>query len=132
MTQQRIIDLDLVAPETIGVRIQGQVYAVPGDIPVPDYLAIAKLMDEIGEGDGEESGRTLERLYEQVLDLFRICQPDLEDLPIGPQRLGALVVELYATVDEPEEEEAARPRKRPAGTRSTSRPKQAKSRSSRS
>lgn len=124
---QRIIDLDAVVPDSIGVRIDGEVYELPGDIPVPDFLAIGRLLEDLGEENPDQAGDALQQLYDRTLDLFRIHQPDLEELPIGPKRLGTLIVELYTEAAEEDEgkEQAAPPRRnRSAGTRSTSRPKQ--------
>lgn len=94
MAAQEIIDLDAGQSDTVGVRIDGTVYELPGDIPVPEFLYIARLVDSLGK-DTASGPETLEELYERVFDLFRVHQPDLEDLPIGPSRLGKLVMELY-------------------------------------
>ena len=125
---QRIIDLDVIVPERIGVKIDDEVYDLPGDIPVPDYLAIARLTDALGD-EAENAGETFEELYERVIDLFRVHNPDLVDLPLGPTRLGALVVQLYTQAAE-EDAPPARPTKAKSGTRSTSRTKSKRSRSS--
>lgn len=123
---QKIVDLDVVAPETFGVKIDGEIYQLPGDIPIPDYIEIERLTNGLTD---ENDPTSIRDLYERVLDLFRIHQPELEELPIGPMRLGALVVQLYAGgIEEDEEERPTKPR----GTRSTSRKRQTRSRSSRS
>lgn len=124
MPAQRIIDLDAVVPETIGVKIDGEVFELPGDIPVPTFLAIGRLLEDLG-GEPEDAGNALEDLYERTLELFRVHQSDLEELPIGPKRLGTLIVELYTEAAEADEgkDEAPPPSRRngSSGTRSTPR-----------
>lgn len=121
---QKIIDLDVVVPEKVGAQIDGVVYDLPGDIPVPDYLEIARLADSLDDeaddgADPEAAGEKLQALYDRVMDLFRVHQPDLDELPIGPQRLASLVVQLYTGLaDQDEPERPTKPRR--AGTRSTS------------
>lgn len=133
MAGQRIIDLDAVAPQSIGIKLGGEVYELPGDLPVPKYLRIAALTDELADA-GEDAGGTLQRLYDEVVGLFLELNDLPEDaegnpeLPLGPTRLGALVVQLYTQAAE--DDAPKRPTKRPAGTRSTSRTKRKTSRSS--
>jgi hypothetical protein len=127
-TKQRIIDLDEAVPEDLGVKVDGQIYDLPGDIPIPRYLEIERLVDRLDDPE-QADGQGLKRLYEQILDLFRVRQPDLEELPIGPRRLGALVVQLYSQAADGDGGEEERPTR--AGTRSTSR-KTGRSRGSRS
>jgi hypothetical protein len=131
MAAQRIIDLDAAVPEGIAVKINGEKYLLPGDIPVPDYLEIARLSEKLSTGD-EASAEALEGLYEQVLDLFRIEQPDLEDLPIGPERLGTLIMGLYSAAAEEDAPTSARPTKSRNGTASTRKKRPKRSASSRS
>lgn len=131
---QKIIDLDAAVPSSMGVRINGKVYEVPGDIPIPQFLEIERLTRALDSPEEGEGGRTLEQLYEVVLDLFREKDPDIEDLPIGPHRLGALVVQLYsgaADADAGDEGDGDRPtRPRRSGTRSTSKARRKRSRGS--
>lgn len=116
MPAQKIIDLDAAVPESIGVKIDGVVYELPGDIPVPDFLAIARLLEDLGDASEDaDPARALSQLYEAILDLFRkentlpTNAEGEEELPIGPQRLGNLVVELYA--DAAEDDAGKAPRK---------------------
>lgn len=129
---QRIIDLDVALPEGIDVVINKETYSLPGDIPVPDFLEISRLTDRIEDPKTkpEEVNGLIEEIYDRVMELFRLENPDLEELPLGPQRLGALVVQLYAGAAE-EDGADDRPPKRKAGTRSTSRSKTKTSRGSR-
>ncbi len=132
----RIIDLDEVLPADVVVRIEGAEYPLPADVPVPDYLAIARLIDELESAEAQEQSPVdrLEELYERVLDLFRLKTPDLKELPLGPRRLGELVLQIYGEEpDEPAANGAERPTRpaAPAGTRSTkSRPRPRRSASS--
>lgn len=128
---QRIIDLDELVPESVEVKMAGKVYRLPGDIPVPDYLRIAKLWDSLQE-EPEEDGDDprLKQLYDVVLELFQREDPKLKEIPVGPKRLGLIVVTVFAGLTGEEQEPEGKARKA-AGTKSTSRKKPAKSRSSR-
>lgn len=133
MAQQKIIDLDAVMPESLIVKMGGEEYSLPGDIPVPDYLELSRLFENLAEvpEDGEEPA--LLQLYELVLELFQRENPGIEELPIGPRRLGRLVLMLYtgaADNDDPKAE--TKPKRRAAGTKSTSRKSPRKSASSKS
>jgi hypothetical protein len=131
MAQQKIIDLDAAVPENVKVKMGGEVYELPNDVPIPDYLEIARLVDRLGE-ESEDAAETLEALYEKVIELFRIAQPEIEDLPIGVKRIAEVLLHIYGQEPEPDGD-GARPPSRPrAGTRSTSRTKSRKSASSRS
>lgn len=126
----RIVDLSNLVPEDIQVRLEkdGPLYALPPDIPIPDYLEMARVIEGLDETDPAETMNQLEDLYERVMDLFRIRNPDIEDLPIGPRRLGELILRLYGEAEGVEEKPARPPR--PAGTRSSSRKPRRKSGSS--
>lgn len=120
---QKIIDLDAAMPEDVGVRMGGEVYPLPGDIAIPDYLELERLLNAVDNPEELEEGEEapFKQLYDFVLELFQIRTPDLEKLPIGAQQLGSLVVQLYSGAAAADEEESAPPQ-RPArnGTRSTS------------
>lgn len=129
MSPQRIINLDAAVPEAITVVIDGENYELPGDIPIPDFIEIERLMKQLG--DPETAGaETLEALYDCVLGIFQVKQPDIEELPIGPQRLGSLVFQLYAgAADEDEGKAEAAPARPTRGTTSTSKRKKRQTRS---
>jgi hypothetical protein len=129
---QRIIDLDAAVPEGFKVKLDGEYYLLPGDIPIPDFIAIERLVNTLEDPESEASaGEILQELYERALDLFRIEQPDLEELAIGPQRLGALVVGLYSSAAEEDEGKAGGGRPTKAGTRSGKKTTTKRSRGSR-
>lgn len=127
---QRIINLDEVIPEGITVVMNGEDYALPGDIPVPMFLDMSNVMDKLQSGEAAEED--LERLYDLALELFQSEDPSIESLPIGPKRLGALIVQLYAGDEEPTPKAEPKPKRRAAGTANSSRKKPTKSPSSRS
>lgn len=93
----RIIDLDTVAPPDIEVVHQGNEYLLPGDIPVPNMLAIERAARDFFDTDSDEGATDrLVALQDEVLALFRIRQPDLEELPpLGMAQLVVLVRSLY-------------------------------------
>ncbi|HEY0391027.1 MAG TPA: hypothetical protein VGC63_04895 [Solirubrobacterales bacterium] len=121
---QKIIDLDAAVPENLGVKCGGVVYDIPGDIPIPDYIEIERLVEALNDPEAEGSGQErLSELYDRVLELFRVKQPDLEELPIGPRRLGVLVVSLYSGGAEVEDDEKRPTRASTPSTKKTPRKK---------
>jgi hypothetical protein len=105
----RIIDLDVVAPEDTIVIIAGVEYLLPGDVPVPHMLAIERASRDFFSDEENDNG-SLIRLQDEILDLFRIRQPDLEELPpLGLAGLIQFVQALYgAPEDEPDPPKPAR------------------------
>lgn len=128
---QKIVDLDAAVPENLAVKCGGEIYDLPGDIPIPDYIEIERLVETLNDPEAEGSGQErLQELYGRVLELFQIKQPDLEKLPIGPRRLGVLVVSLYSGGAEAEDDDEERPTKR--STKSGTKGQSKRSASSRS
>jgi hypothetical protein len=124
---QQITDLSEAVPETFPVRLEheGPVYQLPGDIPIPDFIELERLVNDLEDPEAEGTGgEKLQALYEKVLEIFQVHQPDLESLPIGPKRLGALIVHLYSGAADADGGDDARPPKA-AGTPST-KPKRSK------
>jgi hypothetical protein len=67
---------------------------VPGDIPIPRMIEIDRAMratvdENTSPGD---QGDALMVLYELLLGLFQIRQPDLTELPVGPRGLLPLAL----------------------------------------
>ena len=124
MPDAQIIDLDALVGPPKKVRLAGEVYKLPADLPAPLFLKISTYADsEMSEAEMAED------LYEELLELFRVHQPDVESLPIGIAQMVLAVPQIYQGGDEPAEEGGARPSR--AGTRSTkSRKRPTKSRSS--
>lgn len=136
---QRIIDLDVLVPSDLAVRIDETLYKLPSDIPVPEYLGLSQAFDRVREIEAEETKtpelaaeatELLEEIYERVMDLFRVHNPDLESLSLGPRRLGALIIAIYANLAEEETAAPARPTRPRTGTKSSSRKRQTRSSSS--
>lgn len=117
----RFIDLDDVVPEAIYVRVAGQEWTLPGDIPVPLYLELDRLWDEAAGDDAEKAVEAAERMRDALLTLFREAHPDMEELPVGTRGLMHLVFRyLNADVLGQEDEAPARPQRRAGTTRKTS------------
>lgn len=109
----RYIDLDDLIPQDITVRIGGEEFLLPGDVPVPDYLELQRLSAGIVDGDTDDPEGTVVALHDRLLDLFRVHQPDMDVLPVGPRALLPLVFRyLDAPMDSPVEEAPARPTRR--------------------
>lgn len=117
----RIIDLDEAIPQDIEVVLNGETYLLPGDIPVPDMLAMESLTRRFdAEKDAEKLGEIVGEMNEQVIELFRVRQPDIEDLPMSAKQLFQVVTAVYMSSDESDENEggkAAVNPKKPATSR---------------
>lgn len=127
MPAQKIIDLSTVVGPPLKVRLQadGPVYKLPADLPVPLYLKVSAY------GDAEmDEAEMAEDLYAELLELFQVHQPDLDELPIGMVALITAIPRIYGG-GEPAEDEGGAPPSR-AGTRSTKKARPKRSRSSRS
>lgn len=137
---QKIIDLSVAIPSKIGVRLEqdGPVYDLPGDIPVPQYLELEQLTERLNAAqasrEGEDFNDALSELYELIMELFRINQPELEELPLGAKRLSVLILALYTgavTEDAEREAKPERPSRR-AGKTKTSQTRKPKTTGTRS
>lgn len=120
---QKIIDLDALVGPPKKVKLGGEIYSLPADLPAPLFLKISTY----GDSEMDESEMFAD-LYEELLELFRVHQPDLEDLPIGVAQLVLAVPRIYQDGVSETQEGGARPSR--AGTRSTSRKKTKRSASS--
>lgn len=110
----RFIDLDDIVPEAIIIRVGGEEWKLPGDIPVPLYLELERLWSEAGGEDGDAATAAASRMTEILLGLFRREHPDMTELPVGARGLMHLVFRyLNADVVGQEADAPARP---PAGT----------------
>lgn len=105
----RYIDLDDLVPADITVRVRGEEYLLPGDVPVPEYLALTNLASEIADQTSEDPEASVVGLHDRLLALFRVHQPDLQELPVGPRALLPLVFRYLDAPAEQEEAEAAPP-----------------------
>lgn len=127
----KIIDLsDVVGPpKKVRLQADGPVYKLPADIPAPLYLKVSSYADQEDMSEAEMA----EDLYAEMLELFQVHQPDLDELPIGLVALITAVPTIYGSAAVEDEDEGGAPPSR-AGTRSTRKKAPAKkpSRSSRS
>ena len=120
---QKIVDLDALAGSPRKVKLGGEVYTLPSDIPAPLYLKLLHL-GELGERDEDPSVDDVADIYNRMLKLFQVHQPDLEELPIGLTQLMESVGALYGGGADDEDE--------PGPTRTTTASSRSRSRSSRS
>lgn len=121
----KVVDIDAVVPDAIGFRIDGEIYELPGDIPVPTYLQLAELFDRVDDRDtaGEDRAAAMQDIYDLLLELFQDRNPNLDTIPVGPRRAAVIVMALYnGDGEEQEPEEAPKARKRPAGTKKKTQP----------
>jgi hypothetical protein len=125
-----IVDLDVLAGKDREVRLGGKVYALPGDIPLDLYAKLASFRDRDTD-DAEAQDTAAVEIYEEMLALFRVRQPELERLPIGLTAAVRLIPLVYGSrVDEEEGGERPTRANGKASTRSTSPKKRSRSSSS--
>ena len=111
----RLIDLDTLVGEDIEVKLAGETYLLPSDIPAESMVRLISLYQRAGEGEEDDNVATLEAISDEVLTLFQIRQPDLEYIPIGIKGAFALLTKLMDLYnDAPEGEPDAAPLDRPA------------------
>lgn len=131
-------NLDLLTGEPKKVTLQGTDYLLPADLSIPTAIRVEELTARItqsgeeGDETAEAGGEALLALYDELLELFRVHQPDLDRVRLSPQQAVLLVPSVYGGVDLTKlgEDEEPDPTK-PASTPSTkSRAKTPKSRSS--
>src|SRR5690242_7249738 len=120
----KIIDLDAVLGDDKKVRLAGKTYTLPPDIPVELYLKLNR------ESEQERTdAEVVSELYEDVLGLFKYGDPKITKLPISLGQLLIAIGRVYGSDSEPGVEDP--PTRRTAGSRSSSRASNGKSRSSR-
>lgn len=102
---QRIIDVDAagILTEPVQVRIRGDVFTLPGDVPAPLY---AKLILVSGQG-GDAGQETAADLYDELLTVFRQHQPDLARLPLGLNEMTTVVGYIYGGAHDQDEDTPA-------------------------
>lgn len=119
---QHQIDLDVLIGPDVEVLIGDDAFMLPADIPAPKMLRLLALYEKSDDGDG--SIEDMRAIVEEVLGIFQIRQPELEELPIG---FGGILVlleklmNLYSVADE-EDAPPARPtqaRSRPSSNGSS-------------
>jgi hypothetical protein len=99
----RIIDLDLIAPQGVTVRKDGEDYNLPGDPPTSVWLGIIHAYDTwVAATDNSDANEALSLFHDRMLALFQLEQPDLTELPFGPAGMFAVLAGFYgADMDEP-------------------------------
>lgn len=117
-----IVDLDQFLGADKRVKLRGQTYTLPPDLPVEVYLRIQRAATE-----GLEEREQVETLYGELLELFRYGDPKIEKLPLGMTQLLIVIPAVYNpdAVDGDAEERPTRTRTRggKSPTRSNNRPK---------
>lgn len=110
----------------------GKTYLLPGDLPVELYLWINRL----NSGDPELLEMTelemVEKLHQEVLELFQQRQPDMQRLPLSVPQLIRLIPKVYGQTAEAGDEGERPPRRsRSGGATQTGRSRQSRTRSRR-
>lgn len=113
----KIIDLDEVVGDDKRVRLGGKVYVLPPDLPVSLFLWINKVNQ-----DGSTEVEMVERLYDEIVALFRYKDPKLKELPLSMPQLVSALGKIYGSDDEAADERP--PRRKPSGGATSSRSRQ--------
>lgn len=116
-------DLDVLAADPRDVKLAGKIYLVPGDLPIPTMLRLERYsqrMAELAADTADDAGAAQEAqkeavlsLYEEILALFQVYQPDLTEIPIQMPQLVGIVNRIYG--DDEEAEDPENPTQPPAG-----------------
>lgn len=96
---QKIVDLDALAGSPRKVKLDGQTFTLPSDIPAPLYIKLLHIGELGDRGEDPSSGDVID-LYDRMLKLFQVHQPELEELPIGLTQLMESVGALYGQPDD--------------------------------
>lgn len=72
-----IIEVDELIGPNKKVRIAGQVYDLPGDIPIDTFLEIANMEERLEDEDVDEAELMIS-LRDRVSELFLLCDPEFE------------------------------------------------------
>lgn len=138
----RLINLDALVPDDVIVAYQGTEYRLPGDLSTKDVFYLMRTYERLGELAREDDGETPPTRDDQekiigdaqgeLLRLFQIRQPDLEQFPFGfatfGMLLGAILTEYgflgEAATDDGAEGDARPPARSPrsTGSRPSSKP----------
>lgn len=89
------IDFSALAPEDLTVVLpDGSEHQVPADIPIPIVARLVHGAEQLDQGDGEEFFDRAGALYDELLALFRVRQPDLASIEVGHQMLRPVIFGL--------------------------------------
>jgi hypothetical protein len=110
---QQITDLDAIIGPPKKVKVNDETFTLPADCPAELYL---KLTAYISAEDLDEH-EAAEDLYDDILGLMQVHQPDMETLPFGLVGMIHIIPAVYGGTED------AAPDRPSRGTRSTSRPK---------
>jgi len=109
MTPVKIIDLDEILGEPKRVKAGGKTWTLPPDLPVELYLEVNRA------AEGETELETIERLHDNVLELFRYGQPDMVKLPISLAQCVLLIRLVYGNEEQEPDGDGPPPRARTRG-----------------
>src|SRR5581483_1330813 len=88
-----VVDLDQLIPDDVEFKHRGKTYRVPGDIPTKQVFELYRLYQDLAEAetsteaDADAQERATEKVKDGLLRLFRVLQPELEELPFGAMSL---------------------------------------------
>lgn len=108
----RFIDLDAVVVPDLEVQLKGEIYRCPGSPDVPRMLRWISYQERFEKASEREAVELLREIYEDLVDLFREYQPNLESLPIRQEQIMPLFEGLFDSFAGEEEVPPTKPRQR--------------------
>lgn len=114
----RFLDLDAVVIPDLEVQLGGETYRVAGSPDVPRMLRWLTFQDRFAaaaedNADDQDAIGLLQEIYDDLLDLFREHQPDLEKLPIRQEQIMPLFEALFDASAGEEKVPPTRPTRQP-------------------
>jgi hypothetical protein len=101
------IDFSSLALPNNVVELGGKDYEFPGDPPIPMVMDVDKAVRALADAGDDASETHLDAIYKSVLALFRLCDPQLEELPVGPRALVPLALAVVSPEQYIKDKEAA-------------------------
>jgi hypothetical protein len=99
----RFLDLDAVVVPDLEVQLKGETYRVPGSPETERMLRWLSFQSRFEKASPEDVIELLQEIYDDLLEVFREYQPELEKLPIRNDQIMPLFEALF---DASTEEEA--------------------------
>lgn len=90
------ISFDSLALPNNVVELAGKDYEFPGDPPIPLVIEVDRATRALADAGEDATETHLDAIYQAVLALFRLCDPDLIELPVGPRSLVPLAIAVVS------------------------------------
>lgn len=121
----RVIDIDdFIDLDRVVIKVAGEPYSLPGDLPVPEYLRLRRLFNQLVEPDETDedfdADEAVSELHDQLLAMFQVHHPDMTALPFGTKGVVPAVYSFLNQGMGEHEEDPAPPTRRASTKTKTS------------